>query len=109
MSPLYFGSLALLTISLVGLVGAGLPSTIYGVNLGSWYVSFLTCFSTLTYLRKFDRLVLEPWMLPQGRLSIPNFYEASSFINRMVEYGRRTVHSLLYMYRFGIVGLPSFW
>lgn len=109
MSPAYFPSLALLIISLVGLVGAGLPSPIYGVNLGSWYVSFLTCFSTLTYLRKLDRLVLESWMLPQGRLIKQFLYEFSSFINRMVEYGRRTVPRLLYMHRFGIVSLPSFW
>ena len=35
---------------LAQVVHAGLPSKIYGVNLGSW-------------------LVLEPWMLPAGRWS----------------------------------------
>lgn len=51
MLPAYFPSLALLTVSFVGLVGAGLPGTIYGVNLGSW-------------------LVLESWMLPQEWLDM---------------------------------------
>ncbi|KAF8166672.1 hypothetical protein K438DRAFT_1775091 [Mycena galopus ATCC 62051] len=38
----------------------GLPAKIYGVNLGSW------CYPFINRLR----LVLEPWMLPQGWLNM---------------------------------------
>ena len=45
----------------------GLPSKIYGVNLGSWYAfTNHDCFPILDQANYLIRLVLEPWMLPDG-------------------------------------------
>lgn len=57
--------LSFLAASSVVVVHAGLPSKIYGVNLGSWSgkkkIIDEYMLTSLLY-----RLVLESWMLPQG-------------------------------------------
>lgn len=61
-------SLAALLASIYTVAAGSMPSKIYGVNIGGWYV-FMSRSPYIVHDRRFDtrsRLVLEPWMLPAG-------------------------------------------
>ena len=66
-STLFFYLSFVVASVLAGLNLPGLPSKIYGVNLGSWYAfTNHDCFPILNQANYLIRLVLEPWMLPDG-------------------------------------------
>ena len=62
------GPLLLVVVSFLSSwgVNAGFPSKIYGVNLGSWSVSMFCLCSNVSLMVFLLRLVIEPWMLPNG-------------------------------------------
>jgi hypothetical protein len=68
-------SIALLSFLLSALADSespglpGLPSKIYGVNLGSWYAISGQVIAIVVHLSHY-RLVLESWMLPQEWLDM---------------------------------------
>ena len=64
-STLFFYLSFVVASVLAGLNLPGLPSKIYGVNLGSWY-AFHGCFPIPDPTNYLIRLLVEPWMLLDG-------------------------------------------
>lgn len=89
-------------------MAAQMPQKVYGVNLGSWCVLYLSVSVLRPLLRlvlaAFSRLLSEPWMFPAGKsVAVNSQIRRLIGLDRMGGDGRRSVRRLLELYCFRVV------